>query len=362
MMYDYLIVGTGFYGSICARELTNTGYKCLVIDKRDHIGGNCYTENRDGINIHTYGPHIFHTSNDEVWKWINQYVKFNNFIYSPVANYNGELYSLPFNMWTFNKLWGVVYPYEAQKIIEKQSRHISEPTNLEEQAIKLVGKDVYEKLIKRYTEKQWRKPCNELPTSIIKRLPVRFTYNNNYFNDTYQGIPVGGYTQIFEKLLDGIDIILSCDYFKDKLPEHNKVIYTGPIDKFYNYKFGELEYKTTKFEHRKYNIENFQGVAVVNYTSDNTNYTRIIEHKHFEFGTQPHTWITKEYPTEYKADTTEPYYPVNDEYNNTLYAKYKELADKESNIIFGGRLAEYKYYDMHQIISSALARVKQEIM
>jgi UDP-galactopyranose mutase len=357
-MYDYLIVGAGFYGSICAHELTKKGYKVCVIDSRNHIGGNCYTENKDGINIHQYGAHIFHTSNEEVWKWINQFAEFNNYINSPVANYNGELYSLPFNMWTFNELWKVKTPQEAKNIIEKQSKHIIEPRNLEEQAIKLVGKDIYEKLIKGYTEKQWRKPCNQLPKEIIKRLPIRFTFNNNYFNDKYQGIPIGGYTQIFEKLLEGIDIKLNTDYFKDILPEHNKVIYTGPIDKFYNYKFGELEYKTTKFEHQKLDIDNFQGNAVVNYTDIEIPYTRIIEHKHFEFGNTDTTWITYEYPVEYNAKTTEPYYPVNDLENNEKYNLYKSLADSEKNVIFGGRLAEYKYYDMHQVIESSLNFIK----
>jgi UDP-galactopyranose mutase len=357
-MYDYLIVGAGFYGSICAHELTKKGYKVCVIDNRNHIGGNCYTENKDGINVHQYGAHIFHTSNEEVWNWINQFAKFNNYINSPVANYKGQLYSLPFNMWTFNELWKIKTPQEAKDIIEKQSKHIIEPTNLEEQAIKLVGKDIYEKLIKGYTEKQWRKPCNQLPKEIIKRLPIRFTFNNNYFNDKYQGIPIGGYTQIFEKLLEGIDIKLNTDYFKDILPEHNKVIYTGPIDKFYNYKFGELEYKTTKFEHQKLDIDNFQGSAVVNYTDIEIPYTRIMEHKHFEFGNTDTTWITYEYPVEYNAKTTEPYYPVNDLENNEKYNLYKNLADLEKNVIFGGRLAEYKYYDMHQVIESSLNFIK----
>jgi UDP-galactopyranose mutase len=361
MSYDYLIVGSGFFGSIYAYELNKQGYKVCVIDKRDHIGGNCYTENKDNINIHTYGPHIFHTSNDEVWKWINQFVSFNNFIYSPLAIYKGKTYSLPFNMWTFNQLWRVTHPHQAKFIIEQQSRHINEPTNLEEQAIKLVGTDVYEKLIKGYTEKQWRKSCEQLPKEIIKRLPVRFTYNNNYFNDKYQGIPIGGYTQIFEKLLNDIEVRLGVDYFKDQLPEHKKLIYTGPIDKFYNYQFGELEYKTTKFEHKKRNTDNWQGVAVVNFTEKEIPYTRIIEHKHFENSDSPVTWITYEYPTEYKADSTEPMYPVNDLENNTKYQKYKELANKEENIIFGGRLAEYKYYDMHQVIESALNIVKNII-
>lgn len=363
-MYDYLIVGSGFFGSICAHELTNAGYKCLVLEKRNHIGGNCYTENRDSINIHTYGPHIFHTSNEEVWNWINQYVTFNNFILRPLAIYKGESYSLPFSMWTFNKLWGVTHPHQAKLIIDQQSRHIKEPTNLEEQAIKLVGTDVYEKLIKGYTAKQWRKPCDQLPKEIIKRLPVRFTYDNNYFNDKYQGIPIGGYTQIFEKLLDGIEIKLGIDYLENKQhwdEQACKIIYTGPIDAYYNYQFGELEYKTTKFKHQKKNTDNWQGTAMVNYTDSDVNHTRIIEHKHFEFGDQPYTWITHEYPTEYKPGKTEPMYPVNDIENNSMYKLYKCLADQEKNTIFGGRLAEYKYYDMHQVIESALNFVKKEI-
>jgi UDP-galactopyranose mutase len=361
-MYDYLIVGAGLYGSICAHELTKSGKKVLVIESRNHIGGNCHTENRDGINIHTYGPHIFHTSNEDVWKWINQYVEFNNFRYNPVANYEGELYSLPFNMWTFNKLWGVTTPKEAKDVIDSQSKEIDNPNNLEDQSIKLVGKDVYEKLIKGYTEKQWRKPCNELPKEIIKRLPVRFTYDNNYFNDKYQGIPIGGYTQIFEKLLDGIEVRLGVDYFKDELPEHSKVIYTGPIDKFFNYKFGELEYKTTRFEHFKKNTDNYQGCSVINYTDSKTQHTRVIEHKHFEKeNITDNTWITYEYPTQYSVNQTEPYYPVNDIDNNQTYQKYKMESDKLENVHFGGRLAEYKYYDMHQVIDSALNFIKTEI-
>jgi UDP-galactopyranose mutase len=361
-MYDYLIVGAGLYGSICANELTKSGKKVLVIESRNHIGGNCHTENRDGINIHTYGPHIFHTSNEDVWKWINQYVEFNNFRYNPVANYEGELYSLPFNMWTFNKLWGVTTPKEAKDVIDSQSKEIDNPNNLEDQSIKLVGKDVYEKLIKGYTEKQWRKPCNELPKEIIKRLPVRFTYDNNYFNDKYQGIPIGGYTQIFEKLLDGIEVRLGVDYFKDELPEHSKVIYTGPIDKFFNYEFGELEYKTTRFEHFKKDTDNYQGCSVINYTDSKTQHTRVIEHKHFEKeNITDNTWITYEYPTQYSVNQTEPYYPVNDIDNNQTYQKYKMESDKLENVHFGGRLAEYKYYDMHQVIDSALNFIKTEI-
>lgn len=359
-MYDYLIVGAGFYGSICAHELTKKGYKVCVIDNRNHIGGNCHTENKDGINIHTYGPHIFHTSNEEVWKWINQFVEFNNFSLRIVANYKGEIYTLPFNMWTFNKLWNVVTPKEAQDIINSQSNGINEPSNLEEQAIKLVGTDVYEKLIKHYTAKQWRKDPKFLPKEIITRLPVRLTYDNNYFYDKYQGIPIGGYTQIFEKLLDGIDVKLNCDYFKDELPEHKQVIYTGPIDKYFNYKYGELEYKTTRFEHYIFGTDNYQGCAVMNYTDSETTHTRTIEHKHFEPDVKTElTWVTWEYPTQYKANETEPYYPVNDKENTEMYLKYKDEADKLENIHFGGRLAEYKYYDMHQVISSALNFIKK---
>jgi UDP-galactopyranose mutase len=360
-MYDFIIVGSGFFGAICARELTDLGYKCLVLEARNHIGGNCYTENKDGINIHKYGPHIFHTSNEEVWEWINKYAKFNDFTFRPVANYKGEIYSLPFNMWTFSKLFNVVLPNDAKKIIETQTSTITDPKNLEEQAIKLVGRDVYEKLIKGYTTKQWKKDPKLLPKEIIKRLPVRFTYDNNYFNDKYQGIPIGGYTEIFKKLLDGIDIVLENDYLYNK--EHwdnlsKKIIYTGPIDKFYNYRFGYLEYKTTKFEHKLLNIENYQGTSVMNYTDIDTEFTRTIEHKHFEKNDTKNTWVTWEYPVDYKPEKSEPMYPVNDLENNLKYSKYKELANEEKNIIFGGRLAEYKYYDMHQVIESALLTIK----
>ena len=362
MVYDYLIVGSGFFGSICAHELTKTGKKVLVIDSRNHIGGNCHTENKDGINMHTYGPHVFHTSNEEVWKWINQFVEFNNFRLNPVANYKDELYSLPFNMWTFNKLWNVTTPEQAKLVIENQSKEIGEPTNLEEQAIKLVGKDVYEKLIKGYTTKQWKKDPKELPKEIITRLPVRFTFDGNYFNDKYQGIPIGGYTQIFEKLLDGIEVRLGVDYFKDELPEHTKVIYTGPIDRFFDYKYGELEYKTTRFEHKQFDTPNYQGTAVMNYTEEEIVHTRTIEHKHFESSDTPTTWVSWEYPHTYKAGETEPYYPVNDKLNTEIYSKYKEEANKLSDsVLFGGRLAEYKYYDMHQVIASALDFINKEI-
>lgn len=363
ILYNYLIVGAGFYGAICAHELKKAGYSCLVIDKRNHIGGNCYTENRDNINIHLYGPHIFHTSNEDVWNWINQFVKFNDFTLRPVANYKGEIYSLPFNMWTFNKLWGVTHPEQARNIIKLQSSEINEPSNLEEQAIKLVGIDVYEKLIKGYTKKQWRKDPKQLPKEIIKRLPVRFTYDNNYFNDKYQGIPIGGYTQIFEKLLTGIDTQLNVDYLNNKHYYDSvaeKVIYTGPIDAYFDYRYGHLEYKTTDFQHFYYDKDNHQGTAMMNYTDEETKWTRIIEHKHFEFVNVPGTWISYEYPIEYNT-SKEPYYPVNDEENNAKYLKYKALASLKENIIFGGRLAEYKYYDMHQVIESALTRVKQEI-
>jgi UDP-galactopyranose mutase len=357
MEYDFLIVGSGFFGSICARELTDAGYKCLVIDRRDHIGGNCHTKTEDNINIHTYGPHVFHTSNKNIWEWVNKYVEFNNFRLSTVANYKGEIYSLPFNMWTFNKLWGLSSPDDVIERIKIESEGIDEPKNLEEQAIKFVGRTVYEKLIKGYTTKQWKKDPKLLPKEIIKRLPIRFTYDNNYFNDTYQGIPIGGYTKIFEKLLSGIDVRLNTDFFKNKtelMSKCNRVIYTGPIDKFYDYRFGHLEYKTTKFEHKKINSCNFQGTPVMNFTDVDVPYTRTIEHKHFENSNTDVTWVTWEYPTDYNPETTEPYYPVNDLENNEKYQKYLNLSKKESNVYFGGRLAEYKYYDMHQVIESAL--------
>jgi len=351
--YDYLVVGAGFFGSICANHLSNSGKKVLVIDSRNHIGGNCYTEKKDNINLHIYGPHIFHTSNFSVWKWINQFCSFNSFSYRPVANFKGEVYSLPFNMWTFSKLWKICLPSDAKKIIEEQSKHIQEPKNLEEQAIKLVGIDVYEKLIKGYTEKQWRKKCHLLPKEIIKRLPVRFNYDNNYFNDPYQGIPVGGYTQIFDKLLKNIDVLLNTDYFTDKLPTHNKIIYTGPIDKFFDFKYGQLEYKTVKLNHHLIEDENYQGVAAMNFTDVNVPYTRIIEHKHFENTTSEKTWISYEYPIEYVPEKTEPFYPVNDLHNNLIYEKYKKMVQKEKNVFIGGRLGEYKYYDMDKVIISA---------
>lgn len=360
--YDYLIVGAGFYGSICAHELSKFGFKVLVIDNRNHVGGNCYTENRNGVNIQIYGAHIFHTSNKEIWDWINQFAEFNSYRHHVLANYKDEIYSLPFSMFTFNKLWGVNSPEEAQKIINEQSLNVEDPLNLEEQALKFVGVDVYEKLIKGYTSKQWMKDPRDLPKEIIKRLPIRFTWDNNYFFDKYQGIPNGGYTQIFDKLLDGIDVQLNTDYFVDKLPKHKKVIYTGPIDKYFNYKHGKLEYKTVRFKHQHLNTPNYQGVAVMNYTDSNIPFTRVIEHKHFESPQTDTTWITHEFPQEYVADVTEPFYPVNDSLNNNIFLKYKDEAAKiKDKIFFGGRLGEYKYYDMHQVIESALTFIKNEI-
>ena len=362
--YDYLIVGAGLYGSVFAYEMNKKGKKCLVIDKRNHIGGNIYTEELEGINVHKYGAHIFHTSNKKVWKYINQFCEFNNYINSPIANYKGEIYNLPFNMNTFNKLWGVVTPNEAKEKIEEQKKEfgIIDPKNLEEQAISLIGKDIYEKLIKGYTEKQWGRKATELPSFIIKRLPVRFSYNNNYFNDLYQGIPNGGYTSIVKKLLFGVEVLLNEDFFKKREYYENvaeKIIFTGMIDEYYNYCFGELEYRSLKFEEEVLNIDNFQGVAVMNFTDIETPYTRIIEHKHFEFGNQNKTIITREYPKEWKKGD-EPYYPINNEKNNNIYEKYKKLSEKDTNVIFCGRLGTYKYYDMDKIIEEALKVVESE--
>lgn len=369
--YDYLIVGAGLYGSIFAHEANKKGKRVLVIDKRPHVAGNVYTEQIEGINVHKYGAHIFHTNNKRVWEYITQFAEFNRFTNSPVANYHGELYSLPFNMYTFNKMWGVTTPEEAQEIIEKQknSAGITSPQNLEEQAISLVGTDIYEKLVKGYTEKQWGRKCTELPAFIIKRLPVRFTFDNNYFNALYQGIPVGGYTKMIENLLDGIEVRLSENYLEDKSHYDslaNKVIYTGAIDAYYEYKLGTLEYRSVRFENETLDCPNFQGNAAVNYTDSETPWTRIIEHKWFEFGRDengndlPKTVISKEYSSEWKQGD-EPYYPVNDERNGDLYLKYKELADQEKNIIFGGRLGEYKYYDMDAVIESALSMCEKEL-
>ncbi len=357
MKYDYLIVGAGLFGAIFAHEANKQGKKCLVIDKRDHIGGNIYTENVDGINVHKYGAHIFHTSDEEVWKYINNFCEFNNFVNSPIANYKGEIYNLPFNMNTFNKMWGVVTPAEAIAKIEEQKAEFKtdNPQNLEEQAINLVGKDIYEKLIKGYTEKQWGRDCKELPAFIIKRLPLRFTYDNNYFNDKYQGIPVGGYTGIIEKMLEGIDIELSCDFFekyKDYKAVADKLVFTGMIDEYFEHKFGVLEYRSLRFENEKMDISDYQGNAVVNYNEREVPYTRVIEHKHFEFTKSDMTVVTKEYPANWSYGD-EPYYPVNNDMNNELFAKYKELAERE-DIIFGGRLGNYQYYDMDKVIKSAL--------
>ena len=356
--YDYLIVGSGLFGSVFAHEMNKKGKKCLVIDKNSHIGGNVYTENIEGINVHKYGAHIFHTDNKEIWEYVNQFAEFNRYTNSPVANYKGEIYNMPFNMNTFNKLWGVFTPKEAKVKIEEElkSTNIDEPKNLEEQGIKLVGKTIYEKLVKGYTEKQWGKRATELPAFIIKRLPVRFIYDNNYFNDRYQGIPIGGYTKIIEKMLEGIEVRLNCDFFenRNKLEDMaDKIVFTGEIDKYYNYSLGELEYRSLRFETEVLDEENYQGNAVVNYTDYETPYTRIIEHKHFEFGTQPKTVITREYPDKWTKEKI-PYYPINDEKNNKLYEEYKKLAEKENKVIFGGRLGQYKYYDMDDVIMSAL--------
>lgn len=361
--YDYLVVGSGLYGAIFAHEAKANGKSVLVVDKRPHIAGNVYTEKQEGINVHMYGAHIFHTNDKKVWNYITQFAEFNRFTNSPVANYKGELYSMPFNMYTFNKMWGVVTPEEAATKIEEQKKEIiREPQNLEEQAISLVGRDIYEKLVKGYTEKQWGRDCKELPAFIIKRLPVRLTFDNNYFNALYQGIPIGGYTKMVENLLDGIEVRLNTDYLEHKAELDtlaDKVVYTGPIDAYFGFKLGTLEYRSVRFENETLDIPNFQGNAAVNYTDRETPWTRIIEHKWFEFGKDedgndlPKTIISREYSSEWKAGD-EPYYPVNDEKNGALYAKYKELADKESNVIFGGRLGEYKYYDMDTTIASVL--------
>lgn len=361
-MYDFLIVGAGLFGAIVAHEATKKRKKCLVIDKRNHIGGNCYTKNVNGIEVHMYGAHIFRTSDKYIWDYISQFTEFNNFINTPIANYKGEIYNMPFNMNTFSKMWGISKPDEAKAIIESQRNQWDGlEDNLENHVIRMVGTDIYRKLVKGYTEKQWGRDCKELPSSIIRRLPVRFTYNNNYFNDRYQGIPIGGYTKIFKQLLVGSDVELNVDFIKERykyINKAHKVIFTGTIDSYFDYCFGDLEYRSLRFETETLNISNYQGVAVVNYTDRETPYTRIIEHKHFEFGTQPKTVITREYPQNWNR-TIEPYYPINDNRNQQLYAKYKNLAEKEKNIIFGGRLGEYKYYDMQDTIRSALNLTKE---
>lgn len=365
MKYDYLVVGAGLYGAVFAYEAKKKGKTCLVIDKRDHIAGNIYCENVSSINVHKYGAHIFHTSDKKIWEYVNQFAEFNNYINSPVARYKDELYNLPFNMNTFSKMWNIATPQEAKDIIASQiaDLNITEPKNLEEQALSLVGKDVYEKLIKGYTEKQWGRDCKDLPSFIIKRLPLRFIYDNNYFNDRYQGIPIGGYTKIVEKMLDGIEVRLNTNYL-DNREEFDamadKIVYTGMIDQFYDYKLGVLEYRSVRFETEELPMENYQGNAVVNYTEREVPYTRIIEHKHFEFGKQPTTIISREYSSEWKKGD-EPYYPVNNDKNNALYQQYKELADKEHKVIFGGRLGGYKYYDMDKVIAAALEMCEKEL-
>jgi UDP-galactopyranose mutase len=363
MKYDYLIVGSGLFGSVFAHEMKKNGKSSLVIDKREHLGGNVYCEEREGINIHKYGAHIFHTNDKEIWDYVNSFVEFNRYTNSPVAVYNDELYNLPFNMNTFHQLWGVKTPDEAKAKIKEQveKSKIEKPSNLEEQAISLVGTDIYEKLIKGYTEKQWGRSCKDLPAFIIKRLPVRFTYDNNYFNDKYQGIPIGGYNKLVEGLLEGVETRTGVDYFKHKEELDSladKVVFTGRIDEFFNYEYGKLNYRSLEFKHETLDIDNFQGNAVVNYTHRDVPYTRILEHKHFEFGKQKKTIITKEYPQEWD-ESKEPYYPINDDKNSALYQKYKKIAQSEINVIFGGRLAEYRYYDMHQVIASALSKVKK---
>lgn len=363
--YDYLIVGSGLFGAVFAHEATKMGKKCLVIDKREHTGGNVYTKKIEGINVHYYGAHIFHTSNKKIWEYVNRFVEFNHYINSPIANYKEEIYNLPFNMNTFNKLWGVVTPDQAKQKIEAQVKEagIKNPSNLEEQAISLVGKDIYEKLIRGYTKKQWGVDPKELPAFIIKRLPVRFTYNNNYFKDRYQGIPMGGYNTIIDKLLEGIDVQLNTDFFNQRGELEKRadtIVYTGMIDQFYEYSQGILEYRSLRFEHETISTKNYQGNAVVNFTEYEIPYTRIIEHKHFEFGTQPNTVITKEYPDAWDLEK-EPYYPLNNEKNNLLYRKYRKIADNESHVIFGGRLGNYAYYDMDKVIELALIVSEKEL-
>ncbi len=361
-MYDYLIVGSGLFGAVFAYEAKKRGKKCLIIDKRNHAGGNVYNENIEGINIHTYGAHIFHTNDKRIWDYVNSFVEFNRFTNMPVANYEGILYNLPFNMNTFYQLWKVKTPDEAKAVIADQIKdlNITDPQNLEEQALSLVGTDIYEKLIKGYTEKQWGREAKDLPAFIIKRLPVRFTYDNNYFNDDYQGIPNGGYNKLTDGLLEGTEVRLNENYFDNKEYYDSlapQIVFTGKIDQYYDYQFGKLQYRSLKFEQQTLDMENYQGSALVNYTEREIPFTRIIEHKHFEFGTQPKTVITHEFPAEWN-ESNEPFYPINDQLNNEVYKKYKQLADQETNVIFGGRLAEYRYYDMHQIIGSALKKVE----
>ena len=360
--YDYVIVGSGLFAGVWAYLANKQGKKCLVIEKRDHLGGNIYCEDVEGIHVHKYGAHIFHTSNREVWDFVNSLAEFNRYTNSPVANYKGEMYNMPFNMNTFSKMWGISTPQEAKDIIASQRSSITgEPKNLEEQAISLVGVDIYQKLVKGYTEKQWGRDCKELPAFIIKRLPVRYTYDNNYFNDLYQGIPIGGYNVIIDKLFEGCDVETGVDYLENREKYDalgDCIVYTGTIDSYYGYQYGKLEYRSLRFESQVLDTDNYQGVAVVNYTDRETPYTRVVEHKHFEFGTQSKTVITREYPADWE-EGMEPYYPVNDEKNQDLYSRYAKLAEKEERVIFGGRLAEYKYYDMDKVILSALERAKK---
>ncbi|HLV62886.1 UDP-galactopyranose mutase [Galbibacter sp.] len=363
MEYDFLIVGAGLFGSVFAHQAKKAGKKCLVIDKREHLGGNIYCENVDGVNVHKYGAHIFHTNDKEIWDFVNSFAEFNRYTNSPIASHEGTLYNLPFNMNTFYQLWGTRTPQEAQKIINEQVAQygFQQPKNLEEQALSLVGKDIYEKLIKGYTEKQWGCPATQLPAFIIKRLPLRFTFDNNYFNDKYQGIPIGGYNKITQGLLEGIETKTGVDYFKNKETLDSKaqhIVFTGKIDEYFNFQYGKLSYRSLEFKHQTLPMENYQGNAVVNYTSSEVPFTRIIEHKHFEFGSQKSTVITREYPLQ-GSTSNEPYYPINNQDNNNLYVKYKQLAQATPNVIFGGRLAEYKYYDMHQVIGSALSKSKK---
>jgi UDP-galactopyranose mutase len=360
--YDYLIVGSGLFGSVFAHEMTKVGKKCLIIEKRNHIAGNCHTENKDGINVHTYGPHIFHTNDKGIWEWINQFTEFHNYKHTPKVNYKDKIYSFPINLMTLYQIWGVNTPEEAKQRLEEVRVKNDNPKNLEEWILSQVGHDIYETFIKGYTQKQWNKDPKELPTFIIKRLPIRTNFDDNYFFDKYQGIPVGGYTQIFEKMLEGIEVKTNVDYFENKEYWNSiadKIVFTGKIDEFFDYQFGELEYRTLRFDNKKIELEDYQGCSIVNYTDFNVPYTRITEHKHFENSKSDSTWITIEYPKDYEKGDV-PYYPINDEKNNSIYEKYKELT-KESNVIFGGRLSEYKYYDMHQIIGSALSKVKKEL-
>lgn len=365
-MYDYLIVGAGLFGAVFAREMTDQGKHCLVIDKRAHIAGNIYTEEVEGIQVHRYGAHIFHTDNKTVWDYVNRFAEFNRYTNSPVANYKGEIYNMPFNMNTFHALWGVRTPKEAQEKIEEQKKahFVEEPKNLKEQAINLVGTDIYEKLVCGYTEKQWGRKAEELPAFIIKRLPVRYTYDNNYFNDRYQGIPIGGYTAMVKKLLDGIEVRLNTDFFAEKealSKEADRILYTGMIDEFFDYRLGELEYRSLRFETEVMDMPNYQGNAVVNYTDYETPYTRVIEHKHFEFGTQEKTVVTREYPASWKRGE-ESYYPINNERNNALFAEYEKLAAAEKKVLFGGRLGQYRYYDMDDTVEAALNMVKEHML